>query len=573
MVGFIFARGLRLKIVVHTDSNGPLEPRWLIRRPHLVWLLPALTYIILVVPAVWLRRAQINPDGICYLRLATYILRGDWGHAFSGYWSPLFPWSIVPLMAAGVDGLYAGHVAIAIAGGIGLVTSYRLLRQLNSITPAGRLWIMMIAALVTVHLVVRIVTPDLLMAAVLMGYLAVMARADMFTQRSAFIAGCVAGVAYLAKAYAMPFFLAHFTLTLILRWVAQRREKGGAILIPWKALTRVWLAGLVGFFLLAGPWILLLSHSYGRLTMGTSGPITHNQVAGAPKELRRPSVLLIPPDPYIIENEMFDREITKFWSPFDSLRRLKQQWGIVKQNSSEILRALAKFDGIGLVPLCMFLGAGLGVGRLLMHRREPLEWRGPWLAMTVMVYCSGLTFVYFEPRLIDSALRFPAMLLCVFLAAEFGKRLTAGATGRRWAPLAPPVLVLVVFSTSAVVNLRGAFNRPTRDEFPRQIATAMRAANLPGPFACTNRGLGMYTAWFLDAKLVEVPPGSNADAWERDCGDGGVRNVLLCTGGAKAWDNVPDRGCATMVRRAGWISRLQVDGADVRVEIYSRVNE
>lgn len=46
------------------------NPSFLARGPRRIWLWPLLVHTILVVPAIWVRRAQINPDATCYIRLS-----------------------------------------------------------------------------------------------------------------------------------------------------------------------------------------------------------------------------------------------------------------------------------------------------------------------------------------------------------------------------------------------------------------------------------------------------------------------------------------------------------------------
>jgi hypothetical protein len=525
--------------------HRPNLSRWLIGHPRWMGLPPVLVYLILMVPAVCIRRAQINPDAVCYIRLAGYLLRGDWAHAFSGYWSPLLPGCLAPLMAGGLDGLWGARVAIALFGLLYLLAADRLLRRFDgmtpTMTPAMRLAVMLVTALFTVRLAVKIITPDLPMAAALLGYLALVRDRDGNARpRRFFLAGVMGGAAYLAKAYALPFVLAHLPMTLLIqRW--QHRQRASRIAVAWGA-------GMLGLALPAVPWIALLSHDYGRLTMGTAGRFNHNNVDHAPPEVQYHPLFFIPPDPYIVENEIKDRRMTGAWNPLASRDNLRRQWAIARDNAPRILAALGGFDGAWLVPLSIIAALGFAMIRGKPHGDIP------WLAMTVAVYCAGFLFVYFEPRLIEAAMRFPAMLLCVSVAGRFKARAA-------WIPIA-------VFAVSAIAGLPGAFRAPEGDEIYRQAAVALRDIHVTGPIAANNRGVGTYVAYFLDAKLITLPPTDSPAEIDRYCREAGVRCLVI--GHELPGKDGPSSAVEQLAHDGGWKRVQQLSNIRVGMEVYVR---
>lgn len=559
-----------------TDTNPqrPENAPWPARHPRFVFFLPFLVYTLLVIPAVWMRRDQINPDGICYIRLSTYLLRHDWSHAISGYWSPLLPWCMAPLIATGIDSLYAAHIMLAVIGAAYLLAASLWIRQFESLRPATRFWMMIIVSLVTVRLVVKIISPDLLMAAILLLYLAQMHRRDLLRRtRVPFIAGLLGGLAYLAKAYAFPFFLVHFPLTLLLRGWTLRHDPDLNHRVRAGRLCSATAAGILGLLLVASPWIALLSHSYGRLTISTAGPFNHNEARSAPDELKYRYTFFVPPDPYLTESEMIDRRVHRFWSPFDSRERLLQQWKIFKENTPEILATLGSFDHIWLVPICLAVSTLMAVSLLLARRgcNSQIKSELPWLAMTLWVYCSGFTMVYFEPRLIAVVLRFPAMLLCVLLAVKITPpraipRRSAFQRLRRTFT----AFVLVVFTISAVIELTGSYTSAKRDGASRAVADAMRSAGLHGPIASSSRGFGGYVAYFLDAKLITIPPNESASEYERNCREGKVSCIVILNERVKGRVVYPDPPPApmTMVQGPTWTCRVKVDNAREQIVVY-----
>jgi hypothetical protein len=110
-------------------------------------------------------------------------------------------------------------------------------------------------------------TPDLLVAVILVVYLGVVIGADYprsLWQGAA--CGLLGALAYLAKAYAFPFFLAHF-LAVSVYLLLRRRSSGEEV----RRLVAATAMGLLVFTLVAGSWAGLLSRKYSRITIGTTG--------------------------------------------------------------------------------------------------------------------------------------------------------------------------------------------------------------------------------------------------------------------------------------------------------------
>src|SRR5262249_36824814 len=125
--------------------------------------------------------------------------------------------------------------------------------------------LMVAAAMSVLGWSMEIITPDLLVA-VLLTYYFWMALDPATAGRAprAFACGLLGGLAYLAKAYAFPFFVAHFPLPWALG--AGAHASPG----PLRRYAVATVAGMIGFLLVAGPWILVLSARYGRPTITTA---------------------------------------------------------------------------------------------------------------------------------------------------------------------------------------------------------------------------------------------------------------------------------------------------------------
>ena len=206
-------------------------------------ILPILLYLFVAVPAGILTLERFNSDGVCYLHRAMLLAGGDVRDAISAYWSPGLILSTVPLLKIGVDPLHAIHMTLLAWGAVYVLGAMLFFGQSRWGVAASA-----IAALVAVRLSTPIVTPDVLLGAAMLFYLAVSQR------RWWFAAGLIAGAGYLGKAYFLPFFLVQFPLTILWKRVG------------WRPLGM----GVLGFVIVAGPWIGVLSAREGRLTFSTA---------------------------------------------------------------------------------------------------------------------------------------------------------------------------------------------------------------------------------------------------------------------------------------------------------------
>ncbi len=201
---------------------------------------------------------RFNPDAVAYLQLALHWREGTWDLAASAYWGPLFPWLSALAMSLVTEPIVAGRVVMAgsalgfIAGGAAL------LRALEVPAPAciaGVACLLVFAAAWSV----QIMTPDLLVTALLMGGMAA-ALSPRFPERP-WLAGLLFGLGFYAKAVALPLGVA--LLLACGAWhLAQRR----------RTIRATALAGVV-LVLVAAPWIGLLSARQGAPSMGTAGSI------------------------------------------------------------------------------------------------------------------------------------------------------------------------------------------------------------------------------------------------------------------------------------------------------------
>src|SRR6266496_4293123 len=91
-------------------------------------LVPAVfvSQIIALAAAGWINRQALNPDGIAYMRIASYYASGRMDLAISGYWGPLLSWLLVPWLKAGVTAVAAARSVMALSAVYFLWASWRV---------------------------------------------------------------------------------------------------------------------------------------------------------------------------------------------------------------------------------------------------------------------------------------------------------------------------------------------------------------------------------------------------------------------------------------------------------------
>ncbi|MFA5799795.1 MAG: hypothetical protein WC840_02445 [Candidatus Peribacteraceae bacterium] len=291
-------------------------------------------YVVAAISLLPLFRYNLNNDAVAYLSIATKEARGDFALAVNAYWSPLFPWALSLPIRAGIDGLLAARILAIIIGAaillllpsfFGLFPMRRELRNTTIIT----------AALLLLAWAMDIISPDLLLVLWLLLYFRISAD-DRLSERWWWGAACglLGGLLYLTKSVGLPFFLIHFTVLCLGKWI-----QGGNRL----RTIGQFLAGIVVCSIIAAPWIFVISAKKGAWTFGESARVIHASyhplLSG-----RLPMYtqgLLPPPD--ATATSMWDDPTTVprvDWSPLDSRARFLDQMKIVALNAAQLAQYL-----------------------------------------------------------------------------------------------------------------------------------------------------------------------------------------------------------------------------------------
>jgi hypothetical protein len=511
----------------------------------------------------WGYRHAMGGDGISYMDVASQYVAGNYGDAVNGYWSPLYSWLLAIALyliqpSAYWDAAVAHLVNFVIYcfAFVAFDYAWRGLRQLT-LRPAesgedrliplpGWAWYALGYALfvwISLEMVtVRLVTPDLAVTGLLYLMIGLLARirpgADGYRRFA--VLGLVVGLAYLTKLFVLSIGL----LCLVLAALRTR-----SIRRAWPRLAVACAVTCV----IAAPWVISLSKSKARFTLGESGRINYTYMVndaypwyhwqGLPPETGTPKhpVRQIHEYPAVFEYAepvpgsypvWYDNS---YWCEgmtptFD----LAQHLAALKVNLISYLKRLT--NELAGLSFCMLA--------LILFRDR---WRSLIRELAAMwyVFLPGLAglgmyaIIYYEPRLIAG---FVALCWMALLTTwKTPSNPTARETGRVLALAATLSLVLPVAIASIPVIERTLNDiRYRKDTAPHRqydIAQSLHEQGLqPGEkVAHVGQALKSWSYWARLAEVQIVAEVRPADAyWMADDATRQHVRQLLADAGARA---------------------------------------
>ena len=513
--------------------------RWL-ADPRLHLALILLAYAILAAVVACHCMDLLTSDGQSYLRMAGHYACGDLRSAIYDHWAPLAAWLTALPVQAGISPQHAFRLMIALWGAAAVVGAWRLATRL-ALSPLLRAAATLCAALLAARFTVEH-RADLLVAAVLLFYLdAVLDERLAASWQRAFVAGMLGGIGFLAKFFALPFFLAHFTLTVVLRKLGAPATDGA----QWPH-ARTWAMGLFGCSLAVASWAMILSVRHGRFTLGAKAALAYRVLgpsaggnsrdsrglypehgghrpspAGMPPAGARRAAItglrLPPPQAYSVWQ---DPDINPTREALRGAAAGRHHWpaapaatwrsqarhtllhgGFVVQH----LRGVAR-GGLALATLVLLaLGALLATPAVAHRHRVVLG--------AVLVYCGGYSLVYAGDE------RYFWFVYVVLLVAAFEwaralpaalARLMSGAgpSQRRLVAAVVAAAVWCAFALPAAHGLREVLGGPPPGRQHRVVAAQLEKWGIDGPMAAVgDHGWwdGLHVAYFLNAKYAGSP--------------------------------------------------------------------
>ena len=280
-------------------------------------------------------RYVIDPDATGYFSVAEQLARGNFFNSVNGIWSPLGSWLLAPLLQHPVNEVLAAKYLNGVYGIGTLVAFFYLVRKFR-IRFFIEAAVMLSAVLLVLYFTFFRMFASLLVLPFLLLYLNLLVS-DRFSQRyrQIVLAGCVAGIAFYAKAYTFYFALAHLPLALYLA------ERSSGLLFSWKRYLGKVLAGIVPLLLIASFWLVTLNVKYGHFFLGQQ-----NFTGSLSNSYNQPRTVFYPP-PFQGAYSLFDDISYKKQvpiTPFTNFRVFVAQLKLIGFNLLETIHNFNDFS-------------------------------------------------------------------------------------------------------------------------------------------------------------------------------------------------------------------------------------
>jgi len=335
-------------------------------------------------------------DGVSYMSLAQHWASGRFELALNGFWSPLLPLLLTPFALVGAPLLLSGQLVMIGTGLFAISRLKALMRALGFNTVADDFLVIGATPLIA-YASISLITPDVLMAALLLGYLVTMLDRSIEspTQRG-LRAGAWTGAAFLAKSYALPFVIAHLMISLLVRTIRRADLRAR---LTYTSVTALTTAGIVLL------WAVPLSIKYDTPTLATSAGY-HIEVTepGAPGNAFLWAGLLPPSNEFAISawedpaalptpDQVADRSLDFVDEVNPIIDRFRRLIGSLR----------VTLVAGGLMGLTALFGTASMVWWLLSRRpRRPVREAAPDpfvdIVLAVAVYVGGLSVLVVETR-------------------------------------------------------------------------------------------------------------------------------------------------------------------------------
>ncbi len=429
---------------------------------------------------------NLGPDTISYLSIAHHYLNGEWSEAVNLGWSPMISWLSGLLIYLGLPDLAAIRL-VTVLSGVLLLFLVRKLAQDFELSSGWQAAVECTAACLTISYAMLRLGPDLLEAALLLGYFRASIRNSFGDRGSGIAAGLWGLGAFLTKGYALYFFLGHFAVATLLHSLLRPGQR--------RAIARQWLAGMLTFAVFTAPWFFWMSRKAGHFTTGTTGAWNFRLVG--PDSPGYPQIYkLIPP---VGEHgaSMWDEprpDLLPAWSPLASAAGLKHQLRLVLVNIKALLKLLLQVSLLSLFGLAGFLLWGWRGGET-----GRVAW--PLALITVVIYPLGYLLILLQDRYLWSV-----FLLVLLLGAVAIQR-------SNWSPRTSRLVGAVYLLSFLLIPARAMVSFRNDSQWARiasdlQRQTPTASGRLAG---CGGWGELAQIAWVLRMPFYGVTGTSPAE--------------------------------------------------------------
>lgn len=355
-------------------------------------------YLVLGLALLGYYQYQINPDGVGYIQTAWKYLSGDFYGAVNAYWGPLLSWLLIPFLYFNQNPDYALYSAkiLSLILGFFTIMGVRQLSYRFELDETVRTAVLLMMVPVIIYFALSVVTPDLLVACVLVYYLSIIFNPKYPDKLSnGLVCGALGAVAFFAKSFLFPFFIAQFLVLNLLHY----HYRGD---YPWIRITRNMLMGFLVFLLISGVWIGLISSKEGELTFGTSGGYNHALVgpesSGFPQFYQGLSA----------PGEIDQQKALKEWSPFESWSNFTFQLRLIWNNLWQTISIYQFFSCLSVLIILSSLF-------LLLRPFKKFTGKGDrriiiFSLITLLIYSGG-----YLPVLVEDRYLWPMYLLLMLM--------------------------------------------------------------------------------------------------------------------------------------------------------------
>ncbi|MBI5675668.1 MAG: hypothetical protein HZC48_07590 [Nitrospirae bacterium] len=437
---------------------------------------------------------RLTADSMLYFSIAEKYLNGDYANAINGYWGPLLAWLLIPFLYFGFSNVFAIN-AIDLLLGIFTITGIWILSYRFEISEKIRSIILI--ALCPIILRVSIVQPmDFLLLCILVYYLCIVFKSDYPNKMlHGVLCGLLGALAYFTKAYAFPFFIAHFLIMNILHYF---RNSSNAVR---KNILKNALTGFILFFLVSGIWIMTISNKYGYYTFSTMRSTNFNapgpEAMGGGLEFGVPIFnegFFEPPNKtafVVWEDPSYIRG--KKWSPWESWGYFKHFIRLCLKNIAEGLLIFESFSTLSIAIVIAYILS------FSAQSKDKLLARGDLLypLFTIALFTGGYIMFHFEQRYLWLS-NILLLLMGGHILYELFQRDLFRSSLRKGI-LTILFIVSFIFTPSRHV-LQASKSNIEQDMY--YISTDLKQYNIKGNIASNREYVPIHDAWHKTFRLA-----------------------------------------------------------------------
>ncbi|GAA5819562.1 MAG: conserved hypothetical protein [Methanobrevibacter sp. CfCl-M3] len=342
----------------------------------------------------------LYPDSTAYISIAKQYLLGNFNNAVNEFWSPLYSWLIAFILKftgfSPLNGLWAGRIINCFTGVLLFISVKKLSSKVGLNEKMSILVVITLIPLVLYVCLVHVLA-DLLMMTILLFYFNIIFRKDYSSKLSyGVLCGFICGLAFLSKAYALIFFLLHFSIFTFLQWKISNSSENR------KRVFKNFLLGVLMFFIVSGLWIGMISIHAGKFTYGTSGD--HNFRQAGPEStgncIDNPGFMEPTYDgAFSVWDDPGKGSNLKSWSPFESKEYFMFWLKNIYNNIDEYMGFINSFSCFAfIILLSCFLLLISPVKDYILKRRNIL-----FLSLTLFLFPLAYFLLRIESRYIRIA--------------------------------------------------------------------------------------------------------------------------------------------------------------------------